>query len=77
MDSADGYSIDTAVIHAGTELVKGAAVTPIFQSATFGHRGDGPEEDVAYLRPADTPNHAVSICSSRVIEPNVLASRPG
>ena len=61
LDSNGGHSIDTRIIHEGTELVKGAAVVPIFQSVTYGHRGDGPESDVGYTRPADTPNHTVLV----------------
>jgi O-acetylhomoserine/O-acetylserine sulfhydrylase-like pyridoxal-dependent enzyme len=59
--SAICQSIDTALIHAGTERVLGAAVMPIFQSVSFAETDSThkhkPTPTNLYSRPADTPNH--------------------
>ncbi len=49
----------TQLIHAGQHhpRIGGAAVTPIFQTATFDFRGDDPDETLRYLRYNNTPNH--------------------
>lgn len=53
------WQIDTRLIHAGDPRpgVEGAVVLPIFQSATFGHAGEGEYDDVRYIRLNNTPNH--------------------
>ncbi len=53
------WQIDTRLIHAGDPRpgVEGAVVLPIFQSATFGHAGEGEYDDVRYTRLNNTPNH--------------------
>jgi cystathionine beta-lyase/cystathionine gamma-synthase len=50
--------IETAVVHAGSELkVKGALVLPIFQSSTYLYSGQSDYEDLKYIRLSNTPNH--------------------
>ncbi len=53
------WQIDTRLIHAGDPRpgIEGAVVLPIFQSATFGHAGEGEYDDVRYTRLNNTPNH--------------------
>ena len=53
------WEIDTRLVHTGDPRpgVEGAVVLPIFQSATFGHAGEGEYDDVRYLRLNNTPNH--------------------
>ena len=57
-------SIDTALIHAGTDRILGSAVMPIFQSISYAHcdsdNAHKPTPTNLYSRPADTPNHKVS-----------------
>jgi hypothetical protein len=74
---SDGYSLDTAVIHAGMERVKGAAVFPIFQSVTYGYSENGSEDSVAYSRPADTPNHQVGIKATTMRVTSTDLALPG
>ena len=51
---------ETQVIHAGqTEPIRGAVVTPIFQSSTYAYRGDDPGETLRYIRYSNTPSHEV------------------
>lgn len=51
---------ETQVIHAGhSEPIRGAVVTPIFQSSTYAYRGDDPGETLRYIRYSNTPSHEV------------------
>jgi len=54
-------NIETKLIHAGeaSPRIKGAAVLPIFQSATFEYSGETSYHDVKYIRLNNTPNHIV------------------
>jgi cystathionine beta-lyase/cystathionine gamma-synthase len=54
-------NIETKLIHAGeaSPRIKGAAVMPIFQSATFEYSGETSYHDVKYIRLNNTPNHLV------------------
>ena len=54
-------NIQTQLIHAGeeTKAHEGAVALPVFQSATFEHRGDTPYDEIKYARLNNTPNHAV------------------
>ena len=57
------WHIDTEAVHAGeAERYAGAAVTPIFQSATYVSDGDTSRgyDEVKYARCNNTPNHDVS-----------------
>lgn len=57
--SEEQWRFDTRLVHAGDPRpgIEGAVVLPIFQSATFGHTGEGEYDDVRYLRLSNTPNH--------------------
>jgi cystathionine beta-lyase/cystathionine gamma-synthase len=50
----------TEAIHAGTlhPRVKGAVITPIFQSSTYEYHGEN-YHDVGYMRLSNSPNHIV------------------
>jgi cystathionine beta-lyase/cystathionine gamma-synthase len=52
--------IQTKCVHAGAlrPRIRGAVVTPIFQSSTFEYHGEG-YHDVGYLRLSTSPNHEV------------------
>lgn len=54
-------NIQTQLIHAGeeTKAHEGAVALPVFQSATFEHRGDTPYDEIKYARLNNTPNHRV------------------
>ncbi|HKG21795.1 MAG TPA: PLP-dependent transferase, partial [Blastocatellia bacterium] len=54
-------NIETKLIHAGeaSPRIKGAAVLPIFQSATYEYSGETSYHDVKYIRLNNTPNHLV------------------
>ena len=54
-------NIQTQLIHAGeeTKAHDGAVALPVFQSATFEHRGDTPYDEIKYARLNNTPNHRV------------------
>ncbi|HVF90366.1 MAG TPA: aminotransferase class I/II-fold pyridoxal phosphate-dependent enzyme [Blastocatellia bacterium] len=54
-------NIETKLIHAGeaSPRIKGAAVLPIFQSATYEYSGETSYHDVRYIRLNNTPNHLV------------------
>ncbi len=56
----NGKSIATRVVHAGAEptRIRGAVVTPVFQSSTFEYHGED-YHDVGYLRLSNSPNHLV------------------
>ena len=57
------WHIDTEAVHAGeAERYAGAAITPIFQSATYVFDGDTSRgyDEVKYARCNNTPNHDVS-----------------
>jgi len=61
-----GYGQDTLLVHAGlpTHRSEGAAVLPIYQTATFGYHGilggrPQGEYECWYTRPANNPNHMV------------------
>ena len=58
--SQSGTSIATRVVHAGagTNRIKGAIVTPVFQSSTYEYHGED-YHDVGYLRLSNSPNHQV------------------
>ena len=54
----------------GCRRSEGAAIMPIYQSATFGHHGflgSRPEGEFTcyYTRPADNPNHRVGTAECR------------
>ncbi len=58
------WHIDTEAVHAGeAERYAGAAITPIFQSATYVFDGDTSRgyDEVKYARCNNTPNHDVSL----------------
>ncbi len=73
------WHIETEAVHAGeAERYAGAAITPIFQSATYVFDGDTSRgyDEVKYARCNNTPNHDVSprkevinagICMQRLI----------
>ena len=50
----------TEAIHAGTihPRIKGAVITPIFQSSTYEYHGEN-YHDVGYMRLSNSPNHIV------------------
>jgi len=52
-------SIETRLIHSGepNPRIRGAVVTPVFQSATFEYESAGSYHDVRYIRLNNTPNH--------------------
>ncbi len=51
--------IDTKLVHAGeTPRVRGAVITPIFQSAMYETEGGGTYHEIPYIRHNNTPNHA-------------------
>ena len=54
-------NIQTQLIHVGEETKAhgGAVALPVFQSATFEHRGDTPYDEIKYARLNNTPNHGV------------------
>lgn len=54
----NGKSIATRVVHAGAEptRIRGAVVTPVFQSSTYEYHGED-YHDVGYLRLSNSPNH--------------------
>lgn len=56
----NGRSIATRVVHAGAEptRIRGAVVTPVFQSSTYEYHGED-YHDVGYLRLSNSPNHLV------------------
>lgn len=58
--SQSGNSIATRVVHAGAEetRIRGAVVTPVFQSSTYEYHGED-YHDVGYLRLSNSPNHQV------------------
>jgi len=64
------WEIDTRLIHAGDPRpgIEGAVVLPIFQSATFGHSGEGEYDDVRYIRLNNTPNHIALAKKLAVLE---------
>ncbi|MCY4603300.1 MAG: aminotransferase class I/II-fold pyridoxal phosphate-dependent enzyme [Gemmatimonadetes bacterium] len=49
--------IQTRLVHAGEERIKGAVVTPIFQSSTFVSQDEQDYDAIRYLRLNNTPNH--------------------
>ena len=54
--------LDTRAIHgARGPRTNGAAVLPVHNSVTYGYTGKTKEGNWGYTRPADTPNHDVSI----------------
>ncbi len=52
--------LETKALHAGSirPRVRGAIVTPVFQSSTFEYHGEA-YHDVGYLRLSNSPNHVV------------------
>ena len=60
---SDRWHIETEAVHVGDhEHIAGAAITPIFQSATYLFDGDTAKgkAEVKYARCNNTPNHHVS-----------------
>ncbi len=54
--------LDTLVVHGGRgPRTNGAAVLPVHNSVTYGFSGPAKDGKWSYTRPADTPNHLVSI----------------
>lgn len=51
--------LDTLLVHAGEPRprIRGAIVTPVFQSSTFELDGDAAYHDIHYVRLSNTPNH--------------------
>ncbi|KAK9809021.1 hypothetical protein WJX72_008033 [[Myrmecia] bisecta] len=73
--SADGhpaqqFHIETQVVHAGEAKPRygGAAVLPIFQSATFAYEGELTYASVKYARCSNTPNHTVLAAKIAALE---------
>ncbi len=65
----DGKKLRTQVIHAGRgEPIHGAVVTPIFQSGSYGYRGDLPGGRVGYIRYNDTPDEEVLARKLAILE---------
>lgn len=56
---SDSHSIETRAIHAGEPRprIRGAVVTPIFQSSTYDYHGETDYHKVEYIRLNNTPNH--------------------
>ena len=60
--SSDLGKLDTRAIHgARGPRTNGAAVLPVHNSVTYGYTGRTKDVQWGYTRPADTPNHDVSI----------------
>lgn len=58
---SETHSIETRAIHAGEPRprIRGAIVTPIFQSSTYDYTGETDYHKIEYLRLNNTPNHHV------------------
>lgn len=52
------HALETLAVHAGRiqPSIAGALATPIFQTSTFGHSGDGDYDEVRYTRLSNGPN---------------------
>ena len=67
-EATDYGKLDTIAIHgARGPTTNGAASLPVHNSVTYGYSGKKKDAQWLYTRPADTPNHAVSITLHHIL----------